>query len=45
MSLFEQRAEKLQLYLTMDQLNDRYGKKTLTKAAAIAPPSKTEDKN
>ena len=41
MSLFEQRAEKLQLYQTMDELNDRYGKKTLTKAASIAPPSKT----
>lgn len=45
MSLFEQRAEKLQLYLTMDELNDRYGKKTLTKAATLSPRSKTEDKS
>lgn len=45
MSLFEQRAEKLQLYLTMDELNDRYGKKTLTKAATITSRSKNENKS
>lgn len=45
MSLFEQKAEKLQLYKTMDELNDRFGKKTLTKAVAIPPPSKNEEEN
>lgn len=43
MSLFEQKAEKLQLYKTMDELNDRFGKKTLTKAVAISPPAKNEE--
>ena len=43
MSLFEQKAEKLQLYKTMDELNDRFGKKTLTKAVAIPPPAKNEE--
>jgi DNA polymerase-4 len=41
MSLFEAKAEKLQLYRTMDELNERFGKKTLTKAAIIPPASKT----
>jgi DNA polymerase-4 len=41
MSLFEQQAEKLQLYQTMDALNDRFGKNTLTKAAHL--PKSNED--
>lgn len=35
MSLFEKTAEKLQLYQTMDEINDRFGKDALTKAAII----------
>lgn len=35
MSLFDQQVEKLHLYQTMDALNDRFGKNTLTKAAHI----------
>lgn len=41
MSLFDQQAEKLQLYQTMDALNDRFGKNTLTKAAHL--PKTSED--
>lgn len=39
MSLFEKTAEKLQLYQTMDRINDRFGKNALTKAAIIKNPS------
>jgi len=41
MSLFEKTAEKLQLYQTMDEINERYGKDALTKAA-ILPPAPRE---
>jgi hypothetical protein len=41
MSLFERTAEKLQLYQTMDEINERYGKDALTKAA-ILPPAPRE---
>jgi DNA polymerase-4 len=41
MSLFDQAAEKLQLYQAVDQLNNRFGKHTLTKAGSL--PQK-EDK-
>ncbi|MBM3412096.1 MAG: DNA polymerase IV [Bacteroidetes bacterium] len=37
MSLFDQTAEKLQLYQTVDQLNTRFGKSTLTKAGNLPP--------
>ncbi|MFM7645766.1 MAG: DNA polymerase IV [Sphingomonadales bacterium] len=44
MSLFEKTAEKLQLYQTMDEINDRFGKDALTKAAIIQrPESGAED--
>jgi len=32
MSLFENNAEKLQLYKTVDEIKERFGKKLLTKA-------------
>lgn len=35
MSLFDQAAEKLQLYQAVDQLNNRFGKNTLTKAGIL----------
>jgi len=35
MSLFDQAAEKLQLYQAVDQLNSRFGKHTLTKAGIL----------
>ena len=47
MSLFDQQIEKLQLYQTMDALNNRFGKNTLTKAAHIrnSRDDKSEDAN
>jgi DNA polymerase-4 len=41
MSLFDQAAEKMQLYQAVDELNNRFGKHTLTKAGIL---SRQEDK-
>ena len=43
MSLFERTAEKLHLYQTMDEINDRFGKDALTKAAIIQSQSRSKD--
>jgi hypothetical protein len=43
MSLFERTAEKLHLYQTMDEINDRFGKDALTKAAIIQQPPRSKD--
>ena len=39
MSLFENKAEKLNLYKAVDGIKDRYGKGSVTKAAIIKPDS------
>ena len=43
MSLFEKTAEKLQLYQTMDEINERFGKDALTKAAILTREQRTND--
>ena len=43
MSLFEKTAEKLQLYQTMDEINERFGKDALTKAAIVQPPLRDKE--
>ncbi len=43
MSLFEKTAEKLHLYQTMDEINERFGKDALTKAAIVPPPSRDKE--
>jgi len=43
MSLFEKTAEKLQLYQTMDQINERFGKDALTKAAILPREERAKD--
>lgn len=37
MSLFENKAEKLNLYKAVDKIKDRYGKSSVTKATSIKP--------
>ena len=43
MSLFEKTAEKLQLYQTMDEINERFGKDALTKAAIVSPSGRNKE--
>jgi DNA polymerase-4 len=43
MSLFEKTAEKLQLYQTMDEINERFGKDALTKAAIVQAPLRQKE--
>ena len=43
MSLFERTAEKLHLYQTMDEINERFGKDALTKAAILPPTTRDKE--
>jgi len=43
MSLFENKAEKLQLYKAVDDIKDRYGSKSVTKATIIRREKENDD--